>query len=444
MRFLFRGLSGLFITALTFGLLFLAGFQVWQVTAGADDPQGRGAGRDEQVYTVRLQLLEKQRIDPLLQAYGVVESRRRLELRASAAGQIVALGPNMYEGGSVSAGELLVRVDPATAQAVLDSRIAARDDAGTTLTDARRMVQVATEDLVSAERQADLRRAAVARQNELAARGLGTSSDRETAELAASTAEQAVTAARSTLASSEASVNAAQNALRRAEIDLTTARRDLADTEIRASFDGRVTGVTAVEGGLVSLNEQMGELIDPDRLEVSVPLSLQQFSRLVADGRSPAGTPVTVILDGSAGRLSARAEIDRDAASVAEGSAGRVVYARIVDERVAMRPGDFVTVEIDEPALTDVALIPAAAVGADGAVLVAGDQGRLRAQPVRVLRRQGDDVIIAVSDMLDGARIVSERGPQLGAGIRVRDADAPPDDPVQDQRAQSRPGAENG
>ena len=306
------------------------------------------------------------------------------------------------------------------------------------------MVQVATEDLVSAERQADLRRAAVARQNELAARGLGTSSDRETAELAASTAEQAVTAARSTLASSEASVNAAQNALRRAEIDLTTARRDLGDTEIRASFDGRVTGVTAVEGGLVSLNEQLGELIDPDRLEVSVPLSLQQFSRLVADGRSPAGTPVTVILDGSAGRLSARAEIDRDAASVAEGSAGRVVYARIVDERVAMRPGDFVTVEIDEPALTNVALIPAAAVGADGAVLVAGDQGRLRAQPVRVLRRQGDDVIIAVSDMLDGARIVSERGPQLGAGIRVRDADAPQDDPAQDQRAQSRPGAENG
>lgn len=444
MRFLFRGLSGLFITALTFGLLFLAGFQVWQVTAGADDPQGGGSGREEPVYTVRLQPLEKQRIDPVLQAYGMVESRRRLELRASAAGQIVALGPNMYEGGSVSAGELLVRVDPATAQAVLDSRIAARDDAGTTLTDARRMVQVATEDLVSAERQADLRRAAVARQNELAARGLGTSSDRETAELAASTAEQAVTAARSTLASREASVNAAQNALRRAEIDLTTARRDLADTEIRASFDGRVTGVTAVEGGLVSLNEQLGELIDPDRLEVSVPLSLQQFSRLVADGRSPAGTPVTVILDGSAGRLSARAEIDRDAASVAEGSAGRVVYARIVDERVAMRPGDFVTVEIDEPALTDVALIPAAAVGADGAVLVAGDQGRLRAQPVRVLRRQGDDVIIAVSDMLDGARIVSERGPQLGAGIRVRDAHAPQDDPAQDQRAQSQSGAENG
>lgn len=444
MRFLFRGLSGLFITALTFGLLFLAGFQVWQVTAGADDPQGGGSGREEPVYTVRLQPLEKQRIDPVLQAYGMVESRRRLELRASAAGQIVALGPNMYEGGSVSAGELLVRVDPATAQAVLDSRLAARDDAGTTLTDARRMVQVATEDLVSAERQADLRRAAVARQNELAARGLGTSSDRETAELAASTAEQAVTAARSTLASREASVNAAQNALRRAEIDLTTARRDLADTEIRASFDGRVTGVTAVEGGLVSLNEQLGELIDPDRLEVSVPLSLQQFSRLVADGRSPAGTPVTVILDGSAGRLSARAEIDRDAASVAEGSAGRVVYARIVDERVAMRPGDFVTVEIDEPALTDVALIPAAAVGADGAVLVAGDQGRLRAQPVRVMRRQGDDVIIAVSDMLDGARIVSERGPQLGAGIRVRDAHAPQDGPVQDQRAQSRPGAENG
>ena len=98
---------------------------------------------------------------------------------------------------------------------------------------------------------------------------------------------------------------------------------------MRAGFDGRVTDVTVVQGGLVSLNEQIATIIDPDALEVQIPLSLDQFARLVeTDGRLGAHQ-VTVLLDGSAGQLTARAELDLAAASVAEGSAGRIVFARI-------------------------------------------------------------------------------------------------------------------
>ncbi|MFV0384319.1 efflux RND transporter periplasmic adaptor subunit [Paracoccus sp. (in: a-proteobacteria)] len=442
MRFLFRSLSGLFITALTIGLLFLAGFQVWQATVlrGQDDGPSRRAG--EQVYTARLITLQAQRADPVMEVYALIQSRRRLELRAGAAGQIVMLDPAMHEGGEVRAGQILARIDPAAAQAALDSQIAARDDAQATLADARRKVRVATDDLVSAERQAQLRHAAVDRQNELAARGLGTSADREAAELAASSADQVVLAGKSALASAEASVTAAENALHRAEILLTEARRELADTEIRARFDGKVTGVTAVEGGLVSMNEKLAEIIDPDALEVQIPLSLQQFTRLAAGGPSVAGTPMTVVLDGSSGQLTAKARLDRTSASVAEGAAARIVYARITESEVALRPGDFVTVRIQEPALTDVAQVPAAAVGADSAVLVADVEGRLTAARVEVLRHQGDDVIIRVPAELNGTRIVAERAPQLGTGIRVRDADAPA--PAADQRAQNRRGRGNG
>lgn len=441
MRFLSRSLSGLFITFLTFGLLFLAGFQLWQ--AMSDDGQGGGArGAGEQVYTVRLLTVMPQVVQPVMSVFGTVDSRRRLELRAGASGQIVHLDPAMQEGGQVAAGQVLVRIDPSAAQAALDSQIAARDDAQATLADARRNVLVATDDLAAAERQAELRRAAVDRQDSLAARGLGTSIEREAAELAASAAEQAVIAGRSGLASAESAVTAAENALRRAEIALSEARRDLADTEITAGFAGRVTAVTAVEGGLVTLNEQLAEIIDPDALEVQVPLSLDQFARLVADGGRLVDRPATVVLDGSAGRLTASARLDRAAASVAEGASGRIVYARIRSGGEALRPGDFVSVEIAEPPIASAAVIPSAAVGSDGAVLVADAEGRLTASPVRVLRRQGDDVVIAVDDLLRGARIVAERAPQLGSGIRVRDAAAPV--PSEDQQAQNRRGPGNG
>ncbi|MCF3973839.1 efflux RND transporter periplasmic adaptor subunit [Paracoccus salsus] len=441
MRFLFRSLSGLFITFLTLGLLFLAGFQLWVATS-ADGEDGPGRSGGEQVYTARLLTVTPQVVQPVMKVFGTVDSRRRLQLRAGASGQIVHLDPAMQEGGQVKAGQVLVRIDPASAQAGLANQLAARDDAEATLRDARRNVQVAADDLAAAERQAELRRAAVERQASLDKRGLGTSAARETVELAASSAEQSVIAGRSALASAESAVTAAENALRRAEIALSEARRELADTEIRAGFSGRVTAVTAVEGGLVSLNEQLAEIIDPDDLEVQAPLSLSQFSRLLADGGQLRDRPATVILDGSAGRLTAEARLDRAAASVAEGTAGRVVYARILSGGETLRPGDFVSVEISEPQIDNAAVIPAAAVGPDGAVLAADADGRLMATPVRVLRRQGDDVIIAVSADLQGARIVAERAPQLGTGIMVRDAAAPA--PAEDQRAQNRRGQGNG
>lgn len=424
MRFLLRSLGGLFITALTIGLLFLAGFQVWQALEQARSGGPGGRPGEEQTFTVRLMTVQPGRVDPVMGVFGTVESRRRLELRAGASGRITFLDPALHEGGQVQAGQLLVQTDPAAAQAALDTELAAEAEAQTALEVARRAVEIATDDLTAARAQSELRVAAVDRQRELANRGLGTSADREAAELAASSADQAVLSRQSTLAEAESAVSNAELAVRRNQIDLAEARRALELTEVRASFAGRVTAVTAVEGGLVSQNEQLAQVIDPDALEVQIPLSLQQFSRLVAGEAGLDGTPVRIVLDGSAGRITAAAHLDRAAASVAEGAAGRTVYARLDEPDPRLRPGDFVTVEIDEPPLSDAALIPATAVGADGAVLVAGDDDRLRAVPVSVLRRQGDDVVIAVTAELSGARIVAERAPQLGTGILVRDAAA--------------------
>jgi hypothetical protein len=75
-------------------------------------------------------------------------------------------------------------------------------------------------------------------------------------------------------------------------------------------------------------------------------------------------------------------------------------------------------VQLREPALPDAALLPATAVGGDGAVLVLGPENRLEAIPVTVLRRQGDDVIIDAGPAA-GREVVVERSPLLGAGIRI-------------------------
>jgi hypothetical protein len=63
--------------------------------------------------------------------------------------------------------------------------------------------------------------------------------------------------------------------------------------------------------------------------------------------------------------------------------------------------------------------LPSSALGADGTVLVLSGESRLEALPVRLLRRQRDDILVR-GDGLSGRDVVTERSPLLGEGIKVR------------------------
>ena len=78
---------------------------------------------------------------------------------------------------------------------------------------------------------------------------------------------------------------------------LERAERDLRDTTIEARFDGSLQEVKLVEGRLVSANEKLAELVDPDLLEVAFRVSTAQYARLIDAGGALLPLPVTVALD---------------------------------------------------------------------------------------------------------------------------------------------------
>ena len=362
--------------------------------------------------------LAPDRIAPVLTAFGEVRSRRRLELRAAAAGPIVELAPEFADGTAVEAGQLLVRIDPADAQSALDLARTDMREAEAEAREAERAMALAHDDLAAAEVQAALRAQALERQKGIAGRGVGTAADLETAELAMSNARQAVLSRRQALAQAEARVEKALTALDRQRLTVAEAERRLAETELRAEFSGVLSGVTAVAGGLVAKTEKLGELIDPEALEVAFRVSTAQYARLIDGEGRLRPLPVKAALDVFGAELTARGSLARVDAAVGEGLSGRLVFATL-DTARGFRPGDFVTLSIAEPPLDGVALIPARAVGSDGTLLVLGPGDRLEAVPADVLRRQGDDVIVRVG-ALAGREVVVERTSLLGAGILVR------------------------
>jgi multidrug efflux pump subunit AcrA (membrane-fusion protein) len=427
MRFFRRALVGLFLMALTVGLLAVTGNVIYGALQQSWAEEGGSRPQRERVFSAEVATLDFGTEMPVLTAFGEVRSRRTLELRAPAEGTVIELAEGFEEGGAVEAGQTLLRIDPAEARSARDTAATDLRDAENELAEATRALELARDDVAAARTQADLRQRALTRQQDLLERGVGSAAAVETAELAAATADQAVLSRRQALASAQARVAQAETALDRRRIALAEAERMLARTTLTAEFDGVLSEVDIVAGRLVNRNEQVARLIDPDALEVAFRISTAQYVRLAGEnGRLPRA-PVRVILDVFGLDMVAEGVLIRESGAVEQGQSGRQLFARI-DRPRGLRVGDFVRVEVEEPPLEGVARLPATALGSDGRILVLDEENRLEAAEAELLRRQGDDVLIRAPG-LQGREVVLARTPALGAGIRVtpiRDTDAPP------------------
>lgn len=418
MRFLRQSLVGVFLASLTLALLIYAGQLVLGAVQTRLADEKRAPQARERIFAVNVQTAELDTITPVLEAFGQVSSRRTLELRAAAGGRIIALAESFEEGGSVTEGDVLVRIDPADAQSALDRANSDFLDSKAEERDAGRALILAGDELQAAVDQSDLRARALKRQMDLQDRGVGTAAAAETAELALASARQAVLARRIAVAQAESRVDQTITRLARAQIALDAAERDVQETTVTAGFSGTLGSVNLVEGRLVSANEKLAELVDPMSLEVAFRVSTAQYARLLDEVGQLIPAPVIAALDVTGADLRATGVISRDAAAAGDGQSGRLIFARL-SEAPGFKPGDFVTVLVDEPPLSGVVRLPASSLDAAHSVLILGEDERLESLNVELVRRQGDEVLLRGVG-LAGREVIVGRTPLLGAGIRVR------------------------
>ncbi len=421
MRFLLRSLVGtLIVLALMAGALSFGVSRLGAAREAASVERPKRAA-PERVYTVQDRVLEPATVTPVLTAYGTVEAGRVLELRTAQPGRVIDIAGDFREGSRVAEGDLLLRIDPATTRSREADAVAGLADARSREAQAVQAVALAEAELAAARTQSNLRRDALRRRVDLANRGLVAKTAVEADQLAFASAEQSVITRRQALENARKQVEQARLAIQRADLAVSDTRRDVADTAIRAPFAGVLTETTAVLGRLVGTNEALGRLIDLAALEVAFRVSDAQFARLLGENGALLPLKARVFLDLGERRIDTGAVLARIAAITgAEG--GRTVYATVLaDGSTPLRPGDFVTVEVDEPPLTQVAEIPARAATEAGVIYVIGEENRLEETRVRILRRMADTLVIDEAPF--GARIVAELRPQLGPGIKVQNAE---------------------
>ncbi|PJE33954.1 efflux transporter periplasmic adaptor subunit, partial [Pseudooceanicola lipolyticus] len=183
MRFLRQTLFGVVLAALSLAMTVYAVHLVVEAVRFNMDREASPPQARERVFAVEVQRAVPETHIPVLQAFGQVQSRRRLELRAAIGGRVVGLAEEFADGGTVQAGDVLVRIDPADAQAVLDRVGSDLLDAEAEQRDAQRSLVLAQDELQAAQEQAALRDRAFRRQVDLEERGVATAATVETAEL---------------------------------------------------------------------------------------------------------------------------------------------------------------------------------------------------------------------------------------------------------------------
>lgn len=310
---------------------------------------------------------------------GTVRPRTQTILSAEVSGTITQISPKFIAGGVFSAGETLMRIDPANYEVALEQA-----------------------DALVKQRQIEFDGAAKLREK-------GYRAESELASAAA--------------------------ALASAKAALVRARRDLERTFIRVPYSGIVRAKETDIGQFVSPGSRLGVVFATDLAEVRLPLTdrdlafveLPDASDLVESG-SGAGPAVALSAVQQGVRQSWSARIVRSEGVVDENSRVTYAVAQIVDpyrlqtEGAPLPVGTFVSASIDGSMVSGVLRVPARVLRGSRELLFVDADNRIRIRSVNVIRSDADYAYIR-DDNLTGERVVTTSLETPFNGMVVRTAD---------------------
>jgi len=308
---------------------------------------------------------------------GTVAPRSEADLVPEVSGRVVWIAPSLAPGGFFKKGEPLLRLERRDFELAVKRQHAA--------------VRRATSEFEFASSELDRRQ------------GLSDAGVASPSQLGEK---------RRTAAVAESNVIDAQAALEQAE-------RDLARTEIRAPFDGRVRKEQVDVGQFITRGNPVGNIYATDYAEIRLPIPDHQLAFLSfpdprrADAEDAGDGPSVLLRATFAGRRHewtgriVRTEGEIDSKSRMVNVVARVenpYESNEANDRPPLAVGLFVEAEIVGPEASDVIVVPRYAMRGDSRILIVNAINELRSKPVEVLRIDRDNVLVQ-GPLAEGDRI---------------------------------------
>ena len=326
-----------------------------------------------QVRVQEVRLMDERVAIPVM---GTVIPARKLSLKSQVGGEVVALHPEFVEGGVISAGEAILRIDPVDyelAVARAESRVA----------EARYQLKL------------ELGHQEVAKREWQLLRGSRPASD----------FERELALRRPHLDKARAEVKAAEAELEQARINLSRVR-------LTAPFNALVLSRMVVKGSRVTAQETLAELVGTDEFWVQVSLPVDRVGWFTVPAGAKEEGARAVVRSGEKGEREGR--VIRLLGDLEE--QGRMARALVSvpdqmgrkkgkDVSTPLLLGQFVRVTIEGNQLPRVVRIPRTALREGDRVWIVDEEGRLRFRRVRVAWREKETLLVQ-GELRDGERLV--------------------------------------
>lgn len=278
--------------------------------------------------TVTVEKVRSEEVKPTIVAYGGVRPRRSVTLSSSVSGRILNVAPEFAEGGAFKKGDILLEIDDTEFQDLAASARARLAEANNAYLVANAEAEIAA---------VDIRELAINTTNSLAM---------HEPQLAEATA--ALEAARSSLAKAEA---------------------DVAQTQIRAPFNGRVSTKATELNEFVSPGLALATLFSTDEVEVILPLTIEELTELglpigfIETDEEP-GLVVTFEPESAPSKTKWKGKIVRASAEFDSTTRTLTVFAIVKNpfdtsvNKIPLAPGMFVKATIEGKNRQDAVTIP--------------------------------------------------------------------------------------
>jgi len=336
-------------------------------------PKAKEAAPERPVASVELIEVQPESVRLSVHSQGTVLPRTETDLSVEVSGRVIEVSDNFRAGGFFEKDEVLLRIDPADYEAAVAARAAELADARLALEQEKALAEQAVADW--------------------AALGKGEPSD--------------LTLRKPQLAQAEARIASAEAALGKA-------RRDLARTNVKAPYQGRVLSKSVDLGQYVTATPAtpVGRIYATDLAEIRLPVTEREASFLTPP--SEVHSKVHLFRAGSSNDGAEwTGELARMEATIDPSS--RLLYAVAVvrdpfretpdSDKPALRRGLFVEAEIEGRTIEQAFRLPRYALRGSDSVYILTPQGTLQTRTVEIVKSDATHVIIQ-SGLHAGERVV--------------------------------------
>lgn len=364
------------------GWLQIAGVVILILVAGAitlwlssSSDEGPAAPPEQPPAPVRVVQPETGDHPIRIEATGTVTVTALVELAPQIGGRIIEVSGAARAGSAFEAGEVLFRIDPRDYDVAVSRARAALADARAALQNEQAQAAIARTEWESLY------------------------PDREITPLAAR----------------EPQLEAARARLLAAQADLDQARLNLERTEFSLPFAGRIAESRIEAGRLAAAGQSLGSAYDTQSIEIVAPLAPEDISRL----NGAVGRTVEITIEGTETNL--QGEVVRVGARLDDRTRFVDLFIRTEDTG-ALQPGLFADLSIAGPTLSNVMVLPAAALpGLDSVRVV--ENGVIAERAVTVLDRPRGQVVVDRFDAADGVIVSAMPEGAVGREAEIVDGE---------------------